>query len=141
MEAQPITISDGLVIGILIGLTGMGGGAMMTQFLILMAARLTVAVGTDLFQMMFTKTFGDWRHNRQETVSYRLVLPLIMGSLPGALLGVRLLVILRDHFSISLEVFLPRLVGGLLTLVGFALLFRILLFRRFSRCKRSWVGM
>jgi uncharacterized membrane protein YfcA len=119
----------------------MGGEALMTQFLILMVVRPTVAVGTDLFQMMFTKTFGDWRHNRQETVSYRLVLPLIMGSLPGALLGVRLLVILRDHFSISLEVFLPRLLGDLLTLVGFALLFRILLFRRFSRGKRTWEGM
>ena len=54
----------------------------MTPFLILMGVRPSVAVGTDLFQMMFTKSFGAWQHHRQGAVSYRVVLPLIMGSLP-----------------------------------------------------------
>ncbi|MDA0987741.1 MAG: sulfite exporter TauE/SafE family protein [Chloroflexi bacterium] len=131
MELQPIIVSAGLVIGVLIGLTGMGGGALMTPFLILMGVRPSVAVGTDLFQMMFTKSFGAWQHHRQGTVNYRVVLPLIRGSLPGALLGVVLLVVLRDSFGIFMDVFLARLLGGVLTLVGVALLLRLLLRRWF----------
>ena len=141
MEIQPIIISAGLVIGILIGLTGMGGGALMTPFLILMGVRPSLAVGTDLFQMMFTKSFGAWQHHRQGTVNYRLVFPLILGSLPGALLGVALLVVLRDQVGISMDVFLTRLLGGVLTLVGAALLLRLFLFRWFSRRQTLWEGL
>lgn len=141
MELQPIIISAGLVIGVLIGLTGMGGGALMTPFLILMGVRPSVAVGTDLFQMMFTKSFGAWQHHRQGTVNYRVVLPLIRGSLPGALLGVVLLVVLRDNFGISMDVFLSRLLGGVLTLVGVALLLRLLLRRWLSYRLESWEGL
>ena len=141
MEFQPIIISAGLAIGILIGLTGMGGGALMTPFLILLGVRPSLAVGTDLFQMMFTKSFGAWQHHRQGTVNYRLVLPLILGSLPGALLGVALLVILRDHVGISMDAFVTRLLGGVLTLVGIALLLRLFLLRRLSRRQGSWEGL
>ena len=104
----------------------------MTPFLILMGIRPSVAVGTDLFQMMFTKSFGAWQHHRQGTVNYRLVWPLIRGSLPGALLGVVLLMVLRDNFGVSMDVFLTRLLGGVLTLVGIALLLRLLLRRWFA---------
>ena len=141
MELQPIIISAGLVIGVLIGLTGMGGGALMTPFLILMGVRPIVAVGTDLFQMMFTKSFGAWQHHRQGTVNYRLVWPLILGSLPGALLGVVLLVVLRDNFGVSMDLFLTRLLGGVLTLVGIALLLRLFLRRWYSRRLQSWEGL
>ena len=127
--------------GVLIGLTGMGGGALMTPFLILMGVRPSVAVGTDLFQMMFTKSFGAWQHHRQGTVNYRLVWVLIRGSLPGALLGVALLVLLRDQAGISMDVFVTRLLGGVLTLVGLALLLRLIVLRWFSRRRVSWEGL
>ena len=65
MELQPLIISAGLLMGLLVGLTGMGGGALMTPFLIFIGVRPTVAVGTDLFQMMFTKSFGAWQHTNR----------------------------------------------------------------------------
>ena len=113
----------------------------MTPFLILMGIRPSVAVGTDLFQMMFTKSFGAWQHHRQGTVNYRVVWPLVRGSLPGALLGVALLVVLRDNLGISMDDFLTRLLGGVLTLVGIALLFRLLFRGWFSRRLQSWEGL
>ena len=106
--------------GLLVGLTGMGGGALMTPFLIFTGVRPTVAVGTDLFQMMFTKSFGAWQHHRQGSVNYRVVLPLIAGSLPGAMAGVVLLRVMEDSLGISADVFLTRLLGVVLTFAGVA---------------------
>ena len=111
--------------GLLVGLTGMGGGALMTPFLIFIGVRPTIAVGTDLFQMMFTKSFGAWQHHRQGGVNYRVVLPLIAGSLPGAMAGVVLLQIMENSFGISADVFLTRLLGVVLTFAGVALFIRL----------------
>ena len=111
--------------GLLVGLTGMGGGALMTPFLIFTGVRPTVAVGTDLFQMMFTKSFGAWQHHRQGSVNYRVVFPLISGSLPGALAGVVLLRVLEDSFGVSADLILARLLGVVLTLAGAALFIRL----------------
>ena len=118
MELQPIIITAGLLMGLLVGLTGMGGGALMTPFLIFMGVRPTIAVGTDLFQMMFTKSFGAWQHHRQGSVNYRVVLPLIAGSLPGAMAGVVLLRVMEESLGIPADVFLTRLLGVVLTLRG-----------------------
>ena len=141
MEIQPLIVTAGLVMGVLIGLTGMGGGALMTPFLILVGVRPSVAVGTDLFQMMFTKSFGAWQHHRQGTVNYRLVFLLALGSLPAALVGVALLVVLRDYFDVSMDVFLTRMLGGVLTLVGVVLLLRLLFLRWFARRQSPGFGL
>ena len=141
MDIQPIIVLAGLVIGTLIGMTGMGGGALMTPFLILMGVRPSVAVGTDLFQMMFTKSFGAWQHHRQGSVNYRIVFLLAMGSLPGAIVGVALLVFLRDHLGLSIDVLITRLLGGVLTLVGAVLIARLLFMKWFIRRHLPWGGM
>ena len=140
MEIQPIIVFAGLLIGVLVGLTGMGGGALMTPFLIIVGVRPSVAVGTDLFQMMFTKSFGAWQHHKQGSVDYRLVMWLAIGSLPGALAGVILLVVLRDHFDVSADALLTRLIGGVLILVGLALLLRLVLMRMFAHRQTYWEG-
>ena len=140
MEIQPLIISAGLVMGVLIGLTGMGGGALMTPFLILVGVRPSLAVGTDLFQMMLTKSFGAWQHHRQGTVNFRLVLLMAAGSLPGALVGVALLTVLREYFNVSIDTYLPHLLGGVLTLVGVVLLLRLTLVRWFWRYEEPRLG-
>ncbi len=101
----------------------------MTPFLIFTGVRPTVAVGTDLFQMMFTKSIGAWQHHRQGSVNYRVVLTLIAGSLPGALAGVVLLRFMEDSLGISADVFLTRLLGVVLTLAGVALFIRLFMHR------------
>src|ERR671927_435943 len=89
---DPAIILFGLGVGLLVGITGMGGGSLMTPLLILViGTKPVVAVGTDLAYGAVTKTLGGWRHFRKGTVFPRLALWLAVGSCPGALLGVCLL--------------------------------------------------
>ena len=82
----------GLVVGFLIGLTGVGGGAMMTPLLVWTGwATPVVAVGTDLVWTALTKIAGATVHYRAKNVNVSLVWRLATGSIPGALLGVYLL--------------------------------------------------
>jgi hypothetical protein len=86
----------GLVVGLMVGLTGMGGGALMTPALILLGiTRPSLAVGTDLLWNALTKGVGSVVHIRQHTVDNNIVKRLAMGSIPGALAGIALLAILR----------------------------------------------
>lgn len=76
-------------VGMMVGLTSMGGAALMTPFLILvLGVRPVLAVGTDLVYGSLTKIAGAWMHWRQGTVDLRVSLRLAMGSLPGGVLGV-----------------------------------------------------
>jgi uncharacterized protein len=86
----------GFIVGVLVGLTGMGGGALMTPALILLnLARPTLAVGTDLVWNALTKAVGSAVHLRQSTVDKVIVKRLALGSLPGALAGIALLAYLK----------------------------------------------
>ena len=86
----------GFIVGVLVGLTGMGGGALMTPALILFhLARPTLAVGTDLVWNALTKAVGSAVHLRQSTVDKVIVKRLALGSLPGAVIGIALLAHLR----------------------------------------------
>lgn len=87
---HPGIVAAGLAIGILIGLTGMGGGSLTTPFLILFAGvRPVLAVGTDLVYSAATKWLGAAVHLRQGTLDLRLAAVLAAGSVPASLLGVR----------------------------------------------------
>jgi uncharacterized protein len=102
----------GLFVGFLIGLTGMGGGALMTPALILFKlARPTLAVGTDLVWNALTKGVGSIVHFRQATVDSKIVKRLALGSIPGALIGIALLAYLR-HRGIQSEDHMVVLVLG-----------------------------
>ena len=90
---DPLIILFGLGVGILIGMTGVGGGSLMTPLLILVfGIKPVVAIGTDLAYGALTKTLGGWRHLRKGTVDLGLALWLAVGSWPGAVVGV-----LRDR--------------------------------------------
>ncbi len=79
----------GLLIGVLVGLTGMGGGALLTPILVLLFGfKPTYAVGTDILHGAIFKTFGAVRHRRLGTVHARLTLWMFLGSGPMSLLGV-----------------------------------------------------
>jgi uncharacterized membrane protein YfcA len=79
----------GLLIGSLVGLTGMGGGSLMTPVLvILFGFKPTYAVGTDILHGAIFKSFGAVRHRRLGTVHARLTLWMFLGSGPLSLVGV-----------------------------------------------------
>src|SRR5918911_1456755 len=124
---DPTIILFGLGVGLLVGITGMGGGSLMTPLLILViGTKPVVAVGTDLAYGAVTKTLGGWRHFRKGTVFPRLAFWLAVGSCPGALLGVWLLDKLRDAIGDDFDTFMLVAIGGALLLTGGLVLVRAL---------------
>ena len=87
----------GLIVGTLVGLTGMGGGVLMTPLLVLgLGMPATAAVGTDLAYSSITKLAGTWQHWRQGTVDMRVVRALAIGSIPATLVAVATLFFLHS---------------------------------------------
>jgi uncharacterized membrane protein YfcA len=124
---DPTIVLFGLGVGLLVGITGMGGGSLMTPLLILViGTKPVVAVGTDLAYGAVTKTLGGWRHFRKGTVFPRLAFWLAVGSCPGALLGVWLLDKLRDAAGEDFDTFMLVAIGGALLLTGGLVLLRAL---------------
>jgi uncharacterized protein len=128
----------GFVVGVLLGTTGTGGGAVMTPLLVLVrGTQPIVAVGTDLVWALVTKLFGAFFYSRSGAVDYALVRPLAWGSLPGCLLGIAVLHAARGRLrEAELNAFLLRAVGLALILVAASLLARMVLKPRGWR--RGW---
>jgi uncharacterized membrane protein YfcA len=113
-------------VGILIGLTSMGGAALMAPFLILIiGVRPATAVGTDLAYGAVTKIVGAWVHLKQGTVDLPVVRKLATGSIPGGILGA-LLVILLPRYTQDAEHYIKKAIGVLLLIVAVVLLVRVL---------------
>ena len=82
----------GLGIGMLVGLTGVGGGSLMTPLLIMVfGIHPAVAVGTDLLQVSVTKAAGSLVHGFRNTIDWRIVRALAAGSIPATALTLLLL--------------------------------------------------
>jgi len=128
---DPAIVVFGLGIGILVGMTGMGGGSLMTPLLILIfGIQPTTAIGTDIFYSAITKTFGCWRHFRMKTVNMELVKWLALGSVPAAIAGVALVSVLERHIGEDrLDSLVYAVLGGTLLMVGVITLTRALILR------------
>ena len=124
---DPLVIVFGLGVGILIGLTGIGGGSLMTPLLVLFAGVPPVmAIGTDLAYGAVTKTLGGWRHWRKGTVDLGVSMWLAVGSVPGALVGVWLLDRLHSAYGRSFEPTLLIAIAIALLIVAVTILGRAL---------------
>jgi uncharacterized protein len=128
---DPAIIVFGLGIGVLVGMTGMGGGSLMTPLLILIfGIQPTTAIGTDIFYSAVTKTVGGWRHFRMKTVNMELVKWLSFGSVPAAVLGVAIVSVVQDHIGEDrLDSLVYAVLGGTLLMVGVITLTRALILR------------
>ncbi|HEU0234003.1 MAG TPA: sulfite exporter TauE/SafE family protein [Gallionella sp.] len=83
---------SGFLVGLVVGVTGVGGGSLMTPLLVLFfGVSPATAVGTDLLYASLTKTVGGWVHGRRGTVDWKVVGLLGMGSLPAAVVTIALL--------------------------------------------------
>jgi uncharacterized membrane protein YfcA len=150
---DPIVVIFGLGVGLLIGLTGVGGGSLMTPLLILsMGVQPVVAIGTDIAYGAVTKTLGGWRHLRQATVDLALSRWLATGSVPGALAGVVLVDRLHEAHGEGFDDELLIALGISLLLVSVAVVGRALFVPRAAdretdtahlndRAKASAVGL
>jgi uncharacterized membrane protein YfcA len=124
---DPLLIVFGFGIGLLVGMTGMGGGSLMTPLLILAFGTAPVtAVGSDITYAAITKTVGGWRHLRLKTVNLGLSFWLALGSVPAAIAGVWVIELLHRHYGDSLDDFVLTMLACALILVGVIVLVRSL---------------
>jgi uncharacterized protein len=113
----------GLFIGLLVGLTGMGGGALLTPFLILFFNfKPTLAVGTDILHGAVFKTFGAVRHRRLGTVHARLTFWMFLASGPMSLVGVQTAEWLEGRYGDGVESTSAKVIGAALILGGLGFL-------------------
>jgi uncharacterized protein len=113
----------GLLIGLLVGVTGMGGGALLTPLLILLFGfKPTLAVGTDILHGAVFKTFGAVRHRRLGTVHARLTLWMLAASAPFSLLGVQVAEWLESKNGEGVDSVSAKVIGAALILGGLGFL-------------------
>lgn len=110
-------IAAGLGVGFMVGLTGVGGGSLMTPILVLVFGHApAAAVGTDLFFASGTKVVGTAVHHKHKSVDWTVVGLLAAGSLPAAALMLALLQ--ATHRSTTRNGLVMALLGSLITLTG-----------------------
>ncbi|MGH3023379.1 MAG: sulfite exporter TauE/SafE family protein [Gaiellaceae bacterium] len=121
----------GLLIGLLVGMTGMGGGSLMTPVLVLVFDfNVVVAVGTDILHGAIFKTIGAWRHRVLGHVHARLACWLALGSVPASLAGVWVIELLEDRYGDDVNDIASRILGAALVLGGLGFLIKTFVHRR-----------
>jgi uncharacterized membrane protein YfcA len=124
---DPLVIIFGFGVGFLVGMTGMGGGSLMTPLLILFVGTAPVtAVGSDIAYAAITKTVGGWRHFRLRTVHLGVSLWLAVGSVPSAIAGVWVIELLHRQYGDSLDDVVLTMLAVALIIVGAIVLVRSL---------------
>ncbi|MEH7385246.1 sulfite exporter TauE/SafE family protein [Bacillus sp. JJ1521] len=127
---------SGLLVGIIIGATGMGGGIIMTPLLLFgFGVSPAVVVGTDLIFAAVTKSFGAWQHWRQKTIDFNLLLRVAIGSIPGTLTGLLLLYFIKQDNQTDLNFFITKSIS-----VAFILISVVMLLNLFVQKKSIFDG-
>jgi uncharacterized membrane protein YfcA len=139
---DPALIGFGLGVGLLVGMTGIGGGSLMTPLLILVfGVKPITAVGTDLAYGAVTKTVGGFKHLRQGTVDMTLSTWMAVGSVPAAIGGVYVLDVIERSAGTSFNDLLIGVLGGALLLCGVATLARAVFLKQLHGRERDSVLM
>jgi len=125
---DPRLVAAGFVTGLLVGMTGMGGGSLMTPILIFFFNfNPSTAIGTDILHGAIFKSFGAVRHRRLGTVKARLAAWMLVGSAPSSLLGVWVATYLTDRYGDSVDSVQGRVLGFTLLIGALAFVAKALL--------------
>ncbi len=138
MHIDPYIVLGSAIIGLLVGMTGAGGGALMTPMLILLfGVKPSTAISSDLVAAVVMRPLGAVVHMRAGTVNFKLVRWMMLGSVPAAFLGAYLLHLLGHARSAqnTIEVFL----GGALLVGAGAMALRFALDRRGGQIRTAFV--
>lgn len=119
----------GLFVGFMVGLTGVGGAAILTPLLILLGISPTIAVGTDLAYNSITKIFGTFQHWRQRTVNVKVVRLFAIGSVPSAIIAVLTSQWIR-HLYGSSDFLIKKVLGFALILIPVCMIVKAIHSRR-----------
>jgi uncharacterized membrane protein YfcA len=123
-----VTVAFGFGVGILVGMTGVGGGTLMTPILILIiGVKPITAIGTDVTYSAVTRSLGGWRHWRRGKVDVPLSLWLAVGSVPAAVAGVVALKALQHSEKKSFDDTVLVALAAVLMLCAVAMLAKLLL--------------
>ncbi len=129
----------GLFVGFLVGLTGVGGAALLTPILIMLGIQPTIAVGTDLVYNSITKVFGAFQHWRQKSVNFQIVLYFAIGSVPSAVIAVNLIHLVNSMFG-EADLIIKKVLGFALVLIPVAMIFKTIRSRHDSK-PNKWQQM
>jgi uncharacterized membrane protein YfcA len=139
---DPAIAAFGLGVGLLVGMTGIGGGSLMTPLLILVfGINPVTAVGTDLAYGAVTKTVGGFKHLRQRTVDMPLSLWMGAGSVPAAIGGVYVLEAIQRAHGAAFDNVLITALAVTLLFCGVMTLARALFLKRILGRERDSVAM
>lgn len=132
----------GLLVGFLVGLTGVGGGSLMTPFLLSLGIPAPTAVGTDLVYATITKLTGSVQHYRQRSVNLEVAVFLGIGSIPASLLGVQTLEWIKNNFDAQqVQSIMVTIIAATLVLVGSSLIFKAFLPEKWIKSRQTtWDG-
>src|SRR4029077_19496657 len=125
MELIAFKIFVGFVVGVLIGLSGVGGGVLLLPVLIFgLRVPPIISVGSDALFNFFTKIPAGLMHLSKGTVRRKVVIALSVGSVPGSIAGVALLTHIRTLYGNGVNDFIKLAVGVLLIVIPVLLLFQ-----------------
>jgi uncharacterized membrane protein YfcA len=119
----------GLLVGFLVGMTGVGGAALLTPVLILIGVNPSIAVGTDLVYNSITKLFGVVQHWRQKTVNVQMVKYLALGSIPSAVIAIATLHFFEASYH-NQEQIIRHALGYVLVFVSIAIIIKTFMEKR-----------
>ena len=116
-------IIAGLVVGFIVGMTGVGGGSLMTPILLWFGINPAAAVGTDLLYAAVTKAGGVWVHHRNRNIDWSITGWLALGSVPAGVLTLLFLKSL-DSSPDALNAVIKHALGVVLVLTALAIFFK-----------------
>jgi len=139
VHVDPYIVLGSAVVGLLVGVTGAGGGALMTPMLILLFnVKPSTAISSDLVAAVVMRPLGALVHLRRGTVNLRLVGYMVLGSVPTAFAGGY--VLSRIGHAQSAQTTIERTLGSALLLGAAAMVLRYLLDRRSGQTRRGRVA-
>jgi uncharacterized protein len=135
---DPALVAFGLGVGVLVGMTGIGGGSLMTPLLILVfGIKPVTAIGTDLAYGAVTKTVGGFNHLRKGSVDMTLSSWMALGSVPSAIGGVYVLDVLESAYGEDFDERIILILAITLLFTGVMTLARALFLRRVHDKERT----
>jgi uncharacterized membrane protein YfcA len=121
---DPLFVLSGFSVGVLVGMTGVGGGSLMTPLLILLfGIHPATAVGTDLLYAAATKTAGSLVHGLARSINWMMVRRLATGSVPATIVTLTLLSFINQQ-GVAARALITLVLCGALLLTAVSLIFR-----------------
>lgn len=115
MESALLLSFLSFFVGIMVGLTGVGGASLITPMLIFVfQVPTSIAVSSDVMAVTLMKVVGSIKHWQQQTLDLQVVKWLVLGSVPGSLSGVGILYLIRQTGTLDLDSILLHILGSTL---------------------------